>query len=448
MGQATAAVNSGERAAASRPAASPEAGEGKVDGMKVLITAKVFPPEMPAAAVLTRELAQEIGRHGGQVTVVTGYPHHPGGRLFPGFRKRWVQVEEQNGYRLVRGWHVIHPSPALPVRALIMASKCASFLSSARQAFKPDVVISFEGYPLIGPLTSALIARRNGAKLVSVIYDIYPDIAIELGKVKNPLLIKVLRQVEALTYRWSDRVAVLSESFRQNLINEKGVAPGKIAVVPVWLDAADIVPQPRDNAWRREMDIPPEKFVVLYAGTIGLVSGAEVILEAARRLRSKPDILFLLVGGGYAKDQVENEARQQGLRNIRMLPFQPRERLSELQATADVSLVTLAPERGRTSVPSKVLGYMAAARPIVASVDLDCDTARMIREAGCGLVVAPGEGESIAQAVWHYYESPDQRAGDGLKGREFFLENYEKKRVIGKFLDLLDELMKQRESLS
>jgi colanic acid biosynthesis glycosyl transferase WcaI len=412
--------------------------------MKALITAKVFPPEMPAAAVLTRELAQEIGHRGGQVTVVTGFPHHPGGRLFPGFHKRWVQIEEQNGYRVVRGWHVIHPSPALPVRALLMASKCASFLSSARYAVKPDVVISFEGYPLIGPLTSALIARRYGAKLISVIYDIYPDIAIELGKVRNPLLIKVLRKVEDMTYRWSDRVAVLSESFRQNLIKEKGVDPGKIAVVPVWLDAADIVPQSRDNAWRREMGIPTEKFVVLYAGTIGLVSGAEVILAAARRHKSKPDILFLLVGGGYAKDRVEVEARRLGLSNIRILPFQPRERLSELQATADVSLVTLAPERGRTSVPSKVLGYMAAARPIVASVDADCDTAQMIREAGCGLVVAPGEGEAIAQAVWHYYDSPEQRAGDGLKGRQYFLENYEKKKVIGKFMDMLADLIKDR----
>jgi len=412
--------------------------------MKVLITAKVFPPEMPAAAVLTRELAQEIGRHGGQVTVVTGYPHHPGGRLFPGFRKQWSQIEEQDGYRLVRGWHIIHPSPAILVRALIMGSKCASFLVSARHALKPDVVISFEGYPLIGPLTSALIAWRYGAKLVSVIYDIHPDIAIELGKVRNPLLIKALRKVEKLTYRWSDRVAVLSESFRQNLINKKGVSPEKIAVVPVWLDEADIVPQSRDNAWRREMGISLEKFVVLYAGTIGLVSGAEVILAAARSLKSMPDILFLLVGGGYAKDQVEVEARQLGLTNIRMLPFQPRERLSELQATADVSLVTLAPERGRTSVPSKVLGYMAAGRPIVASVDMDCDTADMIREAGCGLVVPPGRGEAIAQAVRHYYEHPPQRAADGLSGRQYFLENYEKKRVIGKYLNLLEDLINKR----
>jgi colanic acid biosynthesis glycosyl transferase WcaI len=411
--------------------------------MKVLITAKVFPPEMPATAVLTRELAQEMGRHSEQVTVVTGYPHHPGGRLFPGFRRRWVQVEEQNGYRVVRGWHVIHPSPATPVRALIMASKCASFLASTRYASKPDVVISFDGYPLIGPLTSALVARSYGAKLVSVIYDIYPDIAVEMGKIRNSLFIKTLQKLEKLMYRWSDRVVVLSESFRQNLINEKGVSPEKIAVVPVWLDAADIVPQPRDNAWRREMSIPPEKFVVLYAGTIGLVSGAEVILAAARSLKSRPDVLFLLVGGGYAKDQVEVEARQLGLTNIRMLPFQPRERLSELQATADVSLVTLAPERGRTSVPSKVLGYMAAARPIVASVDVDCDTAHMIKEAECGLVVSPGKGEAIAQAIRHYYESPHQRVADGLKGRQYFLKNYENKKVIGKYLNLLDDLMKQ-----
>ncbi len=410
--------------------------------MKVLITTKVFPPEMPATAVLALELAQELGRRNGQVTVVTGFPHHPGGRLFPGYRRRGVQVEEMESYRLVRGWHVIHPSPATPVRALVMATKCGSYLISARHAFRPDVVISFDGYPLLGPLTSAVIARKYGAKLITVIYDLYPDIAVELGKIKNPLIIKILKKMEKLTYRWSHRVVVLSEGFRRTLVQEKGVRPEKIAVVPVWLDQKDIVPLPRDNPWRREMGISPEEFVVLFAGTIGLVSGAEVILDAARHLQSRRDIIFLLVGEGYAKDQVALGARERGLTNIRLLPFQPRERLGELQAAADVSLVTLAPGRGRTSAPSKVLGYMAAARPIVAAVDADCDTAGMIRKAGCGLVIPPGQGEALAEAILYYHDRPQRRAADGRQGREYFLQNYEKQKIVGKYLEIIRDLKK------
>jgi colanic acid biosynthesis glycosyl transferase WcaI len=195
----------------------------------------------------------------------------------------------------------------------------------------------------------------------------------------------------------------------------------------------------RNNPWRREMGIPTEKFIVLYAGTIGLVSGAEVITEVAASLASYRDILFLMVGDGYAKQQVQTEAQERGLDNIKFLPFQPRERLSELQATADISL---APVRGRTSVPSKVLGYMAAARPIIAAVDEDCDTAEMIRKAKCGVVGTPGDPDSIAQAILHFYNHPEEMNFSGENGRVYFLENFEKKMVIKKYFELIQSLSK------
>jgi len=408
--------------------------------VKVLITAKRFPPEAPATAVLGQELAEGLTRQGCQVTVAAGYPQHPYGRLFPGYQPKLVSVSRENGLRLIRGWHFIHPSPATPVRALAMASQCCSYFLSSLMAERPDVVISFDGYPLLGPLASALIARLSGAKLVSVIYDLYPDIAVELGHLTNPALILLAKRLEKLTYQLSHRVVVLSEGFRRTLIHDKGVAPEKIAVIPVWLDCKEIVPRPRDNPWRREMGIGPEKFVVLYAGTIGLVSGATVVLEAARQLTSQPDILVLLVGDGYGKEQVMTRARELGLDNLQFLPFQPRERLSELQATADVSLVSLGPGRGRTSVPSKVLGYMAAARPVVASVDLDCDTAELIRQAQCGRVTPAGDGQALAQAVLDYYQHPDERHADGHCGHKFFLANFEKEAILQQYASLIGQL--------
>lgn len=407
--------------------------------MRVLITTKRFPPEVPATAVLGQELAESLDREDFQVTVAAGYPHHPYGRIFDGYQPNLVSVSQQNGFRLIRAWHLVHPSPATAVRALAMASQCCSYFLSALKAARPDVVISFDGYPLLGPLSSALIARLTGAKLVSVIYDLYPDIAAELGHLSNPALISLAKRLEKLSYDLSHRVVVLSEGFRRTLSHDKGVAPAKIAVIPVWLDARDIVPMSRDNPWRREMGLGSEKFVVLYAGTIGLVSGAAVVLEAAQHLASQMDFLFLLVGDGYGKEQVMIKARELGLTNLRFLPFQPRERLSELQATADVSLVTLGPGRGRTSVPSKVLGYMAAARPVVASVDLDCDTADLIRQAQCGRVVPAGDGQALAQAVWDYYQNPLERQSAGNQGRHFFLEHFERQAVLHKFLELIRE---------
>lgn len=408
--------------------------------MKVLLTTKRFPPEYPATAVLGQELAEELAQSGFQVTVAAGYPHHPYGRLFPGFCTKWLTIEEKKGYRLLRGWHMVHPSPATWVRALVMVTHCFSYFLSAWHSPRPQVVISFDGYPLLGPLLSALIARMCGARMITVLYDIYPDIAVELGKLRNPRLIKMALALEKLTYRLSDRIIVLSEGFRHTLVQEKGLEANKVAVIPVWLNAQEIIPKNRDNPWRQEMGIPLDNFVVLYAGTIGLVSGAEVVLAAAKQLAAYPDILFLMVGDGYGKVQVEAQAKELQLKNVRFLPFQPRHNLCDLQACADVSLVTLAPGRGRTSVPSKVLGYMAAARPVVASVDMDCDTAATIRLAGCGQVTPAGDGEALSKAIFDYYRHPRKRKLVGDKGRRYFLSNFEKDAVLKQYVELIREL--------
>ncbi len=388
---------------------------------------------------MVRELAEYLAGHGQDVTVAAGYPHHPYGRLYSGYRQQWINIEESDGYRLVRSMHLINPSAAIIPRALVMASQCAGFIWAALKSDQPDLVISY-GPPLIGPLISGLIARATGAKLINVIYDIYPDILVEMGKLQNPVLIQAFRKIEDLVYRASDHIIVLSEGFRRTLIQEKGLDDKKVTVIPVWLSGRDIVSMSRDNPWRREMGIGPEKFVVLYAGTMGLVSGAEVVLEAARALEAFPDILFLIIGAGQAKDRVEAEASKNGLANLKFLPFQPRERLSEVQATADVSLVTLAPGRGKTSVPSKVQGYMAAGRPVIAWVDEGCDTAELIQEAKCGLVVPPTGGESLAEAIQFYYHHGEARKLEGHNGRQYFLKHFEKEVVLKRFVNLAEDL--------
>jgi colanic acid biosynthesis glycosyl transferase WcaI len=407
--------------------------------MNILITAQVYPPEFHPTGVMVRELAIDLARRGHQVTVATGYPHHPYGRLYPGYKKNWLQTENQNGVRVMRVWHLINPGPSLLTRALVMASQTLAFFIAALKSSPPEVIIA-GGPPIIGPLVSGLVAKRYRAKLVSFIYDIYPDIAVELGWLKNPTVIKAAQSMEKLMYQWSERIIILSDKFRDILISSKGVEPEKLAVIPLWLDGRDVEPMDRDNPWRKEREISPDKFVVLYSGTIGLVSGAEVVLDAAQQLTSHPDILFLMVGNGFAKDQVEAQARQAGLKNICFLPLQPRECLSELQATSDVSLVTLAPGRGRTSVPSKVLGYMAAARPVIAAVDSDCDTAGLVRIAGCGKVVHPGQGKGLADAIIHYYCHSDDRQNTGGKGRQYFLENFERQVVLNEYINLIESL--------
>lgn len=395
--------------------------------MRILVATQVFPPEAHPTAVMVAELAAELAAQGSEVGVAAGYPHHPHGKLLGGYRKQLLLRERRGAFDVVRAWHLTTERMTLAARAAVMGSQALAIAGAALAWRKPSVIVSY-GPPLVGPLLLGGIGLLRGARHISVVYDLYPDVVIDSGALRNPLLVRAARLLERLSYRISDRVVVLSDGFRRAL-EARGVASDKIAVVPVWLDPDELKPASRDNAWRREQRIPLEQKVVLYAGTIGLVSGARVVLDAADRLRDRPDILFLLVGEGRLKDELEAEAARRGLPNVRFLGFQPRGRLREVQATADLSLVTLAPGRGRTSVPSKVVGYLAAGRPVLASVDLDSDTAEAIRAGGCGALVEPGRADLLASSVRTMLDDPGLPAL-GEAGRAFFLRTYSKDAVI------------------
>jgi colanic acid biosynthesis glycosyl transferase WcaI len=407
--------------------------------VRVLLTTQVFPPEGHPTAILVDELAAHLARNGARVAVAAGYPHHPRGVLLGGYHREGLLLKETRGACEVRrGWHPISPSPRFLTRAAMMGAQALGTALAGAGWAAPDVIVNV-GPPLVGPLLSAALAGARRARLVPVVYDLYPDVAIEAGKLRNGLLIGAARAVERLVYRRADRIVVLSEGFRRTLVS-RGVPRAKVAVVPVWLDPGEITPSPRTSAWRREMGIDPGAQVVLYAGTIGLVSGAMILLDAARALRHRPEVLFLLVGEGQVKDELERAARRQGVESLRFLPFQPRERLNEVQATADVSVVTLAPGRGRTSVPSKTLGYLAAARPIVASVDEDSDTAIAIREGRCGLVTRPGDPAALAAAVTALLDDPARRAAMGRAGRAFFDTTYARDGALAAWTRVLEDV--------
>ena len=210
-----------------------------------------------------------------------------------------------------------------------------------------------------------------------------------------------------------------------------------VTVAPFWLDENRISPADRVNSWRQAHGIAPEKFVALYAGTIGLVSGADILVEVAAQLRHRDDILLLCVGEGLVKDRMEARAKERGLGNIRFLPFQPTEVVHLVQATADVGLVTLLPEAGASSMPSKLLGYLAAGRPVIASVREDSAPAQAILAGRCGRVVPCQDPQALAQAIVSAAGDPTWRQEAGRNARDYFLRTYSRAIVTKQWESLL-----------
>ncbi len=403
--------------------------------MRILILTQVFPPEFHPTAVMIEELWDYLRSQGEDVEVVTGFPHHPHGRVYPGYSKSlWMRDPDFEG-EVLRTWHMTTESRDVASRATVLLSQALGNLVGALTIRRPDIVLVY-GPPLLGPTCAALVSRFHGARFVNVIYDIYPDIAVESGHLTNPAVIAGARMAERLQHAAAHRTVVLSPGFKRSLM-AKGVPEERLEVIPLWLDPDEIQPMERDNAWRQEQEIPADKFVVLYAGTVGLVSGAAIVAEAAHLLREREEILFVFNGEGGARPDLEARAAELGLTNMRFLPFQPRERLPEVQATADVGLVTLFPGRGRTSVPSKVLGYMAAGRPVLASVDADSDTGREVVDHGLGIVVPPGDPRALADGVLRLADDAALGRRLGKAARVRMEQAYARDAVLGRYHQML-----------
>ncbi|MRR10384.1 glycosyltransferase WbuB, partial [bacterium] len=322
--------------------------------LRILIICQYFPPEVAPIGVMMKELAADLAAAGHRVTVVTGFPNHPRGIVFAGYRRRLFQREMADGIRVIRCYMHVSPRRSVLARILGYLSFGLSALSAALRLPRHDAVL-LPSPPLTNGALALALRLIRGWPYVYNVQDIFPDAAITAGIITKPAVIGALRRFERCIYRRAGRIAVISEGFRANLI-AKGVPAGKIELIHNWLDAAEIAPQPRDNEFSGRHGLNG-RFVVLYSGTIGLISGAEILVDCARRLSGCRDILFLFVGEGVTKETIVRMAEQQHLSNMRFLPFQERELLPQVQSSADVSVVTLKRGMGRTSVPSKILGY-------------------------------------------------------------------------------------------
>lgn len=409
--------------------------------MKLVLVSQWYPPEHAPIGFMVRELAQSLAERGHDVTVITGFPNHPRGEIFGGYKKRWRLDESDDGVKVWRVWLFTKRNPGRLARIIGFLSFTLTSALALLMHRQTDLIFGvFQ--PLSVGVTLPFLAKLKGARLVLNVQDLHPDVPIELGLIRNPLLISVLREVERSSYCAVDGLAVISEAFKEHCV-AKGARVSNVAVIPNWIDSEEIRPGERLNSFRSEMGISSDDVVVLYAGTIGMVSGAEVVLSAAARLEKvQSGIRFVFVGEGPALPGLKAGAAALALGNVHFAPFQPRERLAEVQAMADISLVTLKRGKGRTSVPSKVLGYMAAARPVVASVDGDSETARLVSGAGCGVVVEPDDDNALANAIQRLAASAQDRYRMGMSGRDFLEVNYRKETVTQRYADFFERIMR------
>ena len=260
------------------------------------------------------------------------------------------------------------------------------------------------------------------------------------GVLRNPTIIHFFSAMERFLYQRATHISLICENFRRNLLG-KGINAKKITLIPVWADPDLVQPMQKENAFRKQNNLVG-KFVVMYAGNLGLTSSLEDVLGAAEFLKEDPDIRFVIIGEGVKKISLEELSRERGLKNVSFLPYQPREIFSEMMAAADLSLVTLNQNSSLTSLPSKIFNIMSSGRPILAIAPPESEIAHLVEVADCGMTVPPEHAELLSRTIMSIKHQGNRLKEMGQNGREQLLEKYSRAGCVDMFENMLLSLCK------
>lgn len=390
--------------------------------MNLLVLCPHFAPDLAPTGEVMTQIAHQLVERGHRLHVVTSLPWYVHHAVEPEWKGAYVLHEDTDWGRITR----VHPFPTdkrnIPARALGFAGFTGlGGLAALVSRSRPDAVLAMSP-PLTLGAAGWAAARAHRVPFVFNIQDVFPDVAVELGAITDPRVIAVASWLERETYLRADAVTVLSDDLRSNVVakisGRRGAAgdPGKVRVIPNFIDTTWIRPMERENAYRREHGLTGKQ-VVMYAGNVGFSQSLDLVLAAASHLAHDPDVVFVINGGGSARPSLEQAAA--GLPNVRFVDMAPKERLPEVAAAADVHVVPLKAGLARSSVPSKLYTILAAGRPVVASVDPGTEVANTVEAAGAGLAVPPDDAEAFTKAVVRLVQAPEEAMTMGDAGRRF-----------------------------
>jgi colanic acid biosynthesis glycosyl transferase WcaI len=303
-----------------------------------------------------------------------------------------------------------------------------------------DVVATLTTPPIIG-LVGTFLRRLKGSRHVYWSMDLHPDASIALGRMspKNPVVAR-LAWLSDFVYRQADKVVVLGP-YMADRIAAKKVRRERLAIIPVWSRRDEIYPLPREGHELRASLGLADKFVAMYSGNLGLAHTFAEVIEAARRLKGRDDLVFLFVGGGPRLAEVKAAKEAEGLDNIRLLDYFPREQLHASLSVADVHLITMRSEMTGVVVPGKLYGAMASGRPTLFVGPAHCESADTIREADCGLTVKLGDAKALVEALTTLAADTDLATEFGRKGRLAFLARHEKDGCCAHWAAMIGDLL-------
>lgn len=404
-----------------------------------------FVPEVGAGPARVAEMALRWLSAGAGTTVFTAMPNRPEGRIHEPYRGRLFLEEDWKGVRVRRSWLYASPKHGFARTVLNNATFMATGGLNALLDRDPVDVLIASSPPFFPHIAGVAVARARRIPLVLEVRDLWPDYLVGMGVLKGKRAAGALFALERRLLRAASRVVVVTGSFKERII-EKGVPADRIDVIPNGVDTRQYHPSDEPPPLP-SMEPRDGEFVVGYLGNFGAGQGLSAVVEAAAVLegRGRP-VRLVMAGDGPDRAQVEDRARELGIRHVSIHPPIPKEATRAFYNACDVCLVPLAPfPILQETVPSKIFEVMACERPLVAS--LGGEGARIVERSGGGLVTPPGDAEAIADAVERLRATPEaERRAMGRRGREFVAEHFSRDALAARYLEILRAVAADRGS--
>lgn len=385
--------------------------------MRILFLTQWFQPENFFKGL---PFAKALKEKGHDVEVLTGFPNYPGGKLYPGYRLRFYQKEIMDGI-------TVHRVPLYPSHDKSALRRIANYLSFSLSALliglwlvkKPDVIYVYNLVTL-GP-AAYLLRICYGAKVIIDVQDLWPQSVASSGMMGNKCSLAILNAICDWLYRKADCITVLSPGFKDHLA-ARGVLPGRIEVIYNWCDESSMSAQALDS--NKRVSDYASKFIVLYAGAMGVVQGLDTLLNCAAICKSElPKVHFILIGDGADRARLEKTAQSLHLDNVTFLPRRSPETMGELYERADALVVHLQDDPlFRITIPSKTQAYLYMGKPLIMA--MRGDAAELVRMTGAGLICEPENPRAMTDAVRRLHDMDEEKRHEmGKAGQRYYREH-------------------------
>ena len=382
--------------------------------LRILLLSQYFPPEVGATQSRIQAFAEFLSARGHDVTVICEFPNHPHGVIPEAYQGQLYEDDRSNAYRVLRVWVKANPEKTQATRMQFYLSYMALATAMAPIAGRADVVVATSP-PLFTGLAGLALARLNNAPFVLDVRDLWPAAAVSLNQIPSKKVIAAGEALERTLYRRAALVTAVTRPFCDHIDRIRGKPPGSVLLPNGTLELFfEVDVDGMREAIRRQLG-GGDRFLVTFAGTLGIAQALPKVLDAAAEAR---DVAFAFVGDGPLRDSLVRSAHSRGLTNVTFHEQVAVEDVPPFLAASDALLVTLS---GHPTffdfVPSKILDFLAVGRPVIVSAG--GEAARLVERSGGGVVVPPENPEELVRAARWLAGHRDEAAEMGRRGREF-----------------------------